>query len=165
MATPRGTLRVCQDGEAMTFLVEGEGTMHHGLPLRRLGELALASGVTALRVDLRRCTYMDSTFVGTLLCLKRAAEGRGELALISPSPECRRLLEQMGIDRVLPIAAADEPAGPWAELKGDMEDLQTFKGNVVRAHQELANLPGRAGEAFREAARLLTEEWEAGRQR
>ena len=53
------------------------------------------------------------TFLGTLLYLKRTIDhrGTGEFALVSPSPPCQQILEQMGLDRVYPVIDQQPPAG------------------------------------------------------
>jgi len=169
MAAPQGTVRVRQDGPTVTFQVEDWGRMVHGLPMRRFAERALEGGAAVLRVDLRHCDYMDSTFLGTLLCLKRLVEqrGGGRFALVEPSPKCRQLLRQMGVDAFLPVVAAEgpEPAAGWAELPTGLEDLDAFKGNVVQAHQALAELDGPASATFRDVLRSLGQDVKAGKER
>lgn len=168
MASSQGVLRVHHDDQALTFHVEGQATMQHSVPLRRCADHALAAGVTTLRVDLRRCTYMDSTFLGTLLCLKRAVDqkGQGSFALAALSPQCQRLLRQMGLQDYYVVLATEElPAAAWKELTSEPADCLTFKNNVVEAHQELANLPGPAGEPFREVMRCVAQDLEAQRSR
>jgi anti-anti-sigma factor len=138
--------------------------MGHGLAVRQFAEQGLAAGMTSLLVDLRRCTYMDSTLLGTLLFLKHAMDQRhrGGFALIAPSPQCRRLLEQMGLAQCFPMVAEQEPpAGEWVELTASPDDPEAFQRSVVQAHIELARLPGPAGQAFQEVARRLTEEMQA----
>jgi anti-anti-sigma factor len=166
MAALQGTVRVRRRDQVLTFQVEDCGMMIHGLPVRRRVEQELAAGATAVRVDLSHCTYMDSTFIGTLLCLQRSVtdRGRGTLTLIAPSPQCSRLLNEMGVQQVFRIetAAADEPgAGSWTELSGPQADVHSFKRNVVQAHQELGKLDGPAGEPFRWLGRRLADELEA----
>jgi hypothetical protein len=107
---------------------------------------------------------MDSTFLGTLLFLQRLVARRegGTFVLISPSPPCRQLLRQMGLEKIFPIRDMEEPVtGVWAELKSGPEDLTAFKRHVVQAHQELGRLEGPAGETFRELAGQLARELEA----
>jgi anti-anti-sigma regulatory factor len=160
MAAPKSILRVHQHEQALTFQVDGWGTMAQSLPIRRYAEQAIARGLTALRLDLRRCTYMDSTFLGTLLFLKRAIErqNQGKFTLISPSPQCGELLHSMKVDDVFCTVTADEPAADaWMELTCDGMDVPTAKRNVVQAHEELANLAGPAGEPFRAVVRCLAE--------
>src|SRR5262245_16667130 len=110
MAASTDNLRVRQHDQAITFLMEGDGRMAHGLAMRRFVAKALAGGAQSLRVDLRRCTYMDSTFLGTLLYLHHTLQRRksGEFALVSPSPACLRLFQQMGLEDAYTVVTADE---------------------------------------------------------
>jgi anti-anti-sigma factor len=163
MLTLQGTVRMHQDGQMVTFRVDGCGRMTNSLPLRRFAEQALAAGATDLRLDLRHCTYMDSTFLGTLLQLKRAVEqhGQGRFALVSPSVPCQQLLRQMGLESTFAVLTEEEPvAVEWRELCGD-QDADAFKRNVVQAHEELATLEGPAGASFREVVRCLRQDAEA----
>lgn len=164
MAATQSTLRVHQRDQTITFQAEGRGTMAQCLWFRRFAEQCLAGCPKALRIDLRRCTYMDSTFVGLLLFLKRAADRRGRtaFALVCPSPDCNRLLQQMGLDGLFPLVAEDEPdQQEWTELKGGPADVGALKRLVVESHQELACLPGSAGEPFRAVMRCLAQAGDA----
>jgi anti-anti-sigma factor len=159
MATQQGSVRVCKDCRTVTFQIVGWGRMYQSMPVRRLSEKFLAEGITSLQVDLRFCTYLDSTFLGTLLTLKRASKKwQGQFILVSPSAECCRLLKQMGVEDCLPAVTAPEAAGDWTELPCEPEDVDTFNRNVIQAHQELANLGGPAGEAFQAVARCLAKD-------
>ena len=162
MATQQDMMRVQQYEHTVTFQPEGHATMHHSPSVRRFAEQCLTDGMTVLYVDLRHCTHMDSTFLGTLLFLKRLVErqNEGKFALLSPSPQCYRLLQQMGLDRIFPIVGMeDSGAGTWAELPSKPEDVAAFKRNVVQAHQELGRLEGPTGETFRELADQLAQEF------
>jgi anti-anti-sigma factor len=151
--------------------------MHQSPAFLRVAARSLAGGVTSLKVDLRECAYMDSTFMGSLLTLKREVEAKGagnEFALVAPSSPCRGLLQQMGMDRVLRIVdttggdAAAQPSGDWRELEdadaaaaAAGEHPQAFQETVVRAHQELAEMPGAGAQQFKAIASKLTKAWEA----
>lgn len=167
MAEMEGTIRVRVDDRTLAFKVVGRGTMLQSPAVRQLAEQSLTPQTTRVHIDLRHCTYIDSTFQGTLLLLKRLVErrGEGEFALVSPSPQCRRLLAQIGFDQILPIVEAEEPdTRGWAELRTAEEkdlDLFQFKQSVVQAHQELAHLSGPTGERYRALAAMLTQEWES----
>ncbi len=161
MDEPQCTVRIQRQKDALWFQVLGRATMHQSMPLRRQGELSLTHGVCRLRVDLSQCAYMDSTFLGTLLYLKRAADrqGPGDLALVSPTPTCRQLLRQLGLDTILPIVTSEEcPEQSWVDLPQDTRDTSAWRSNLLEAHQELANLGGQAGAAFRSACECLERE-------
>jgi anti-anti-sigma factor len=158
MAAAPDSILVHRNDQTVTFRVTGEATMFRSMPLRRFAEQCLAGGAHLLRIDLRHCTYMDSTFLGTLLFLKRAVEcrGQGGLALVSPSAFCRQLLKQMNLEDFYPVVTEEElSAISWTELDCGVKDVNTFKRTVVQAHQELACLPGPGGEPFREVVRVL----------
>jgi anti-sigma B factor antagonist len=161
MAAPPGTIRLGQRENAVTFQVEGWMTMQQSLAFRRCAQDWLAEGARFIRVDLRCCTFMDSTFVGTLLSLKRATElePSGQFFLVSPSTQCQKIIHQMGLDDVIPTTAgAEAEPSCWTELKLQVENDCAFKCNVVEAHQELASLGGRTGEIFGPVARCLAQE-------
>lgn len=163
MTGPPGILRVHQDNQALLFQIEGEATMLHSVPLRRYAEQALTHGITTLQIDLHLCTYMDSTFLGTLLLLKRAVDqrGLGAFALTCLSPQCQRLLRQMGLDRFYSIVTTAElPTEAWTELTENGADCSSLQHTVVQAHQELADLPGPAGKPFREVMQCLSKDLE-----
>jgi anti-sigma B factor antagonist len=162
IAQSQGVVRVHQEGSTVTFQVSGWGRMHQSMPVRRYCDQCLSAGATTLRVDLRHCTYIDSTFLGTLLLLRRNTLRRPgcQFLLVSPSEECCRLFKQMGVQECLPaVTAAETPAESWTELECH-ETVDTFNRNVVQAHQELANLGGPTGKTFEGVARCLTKDLE-----
>jgi len=161
MALQQSIIRVHQHDQTVTFQPEGEATMRDSPAVRQFAERCFTSGLITLYVDLRRCTHMDSTFLGTLLFLKRLVERReeGHFALLSPSPQCQRLLQQMRLEKVFTIMSLEEPtASVWTDLQSELTDIAAFKRNVVQAHQELGRLDGPAGETFRELAAQLAQE-------
>ena len=163
MTAQQGSVRVYQHDQTVTLQVEGQATMQRSPAMRQFAEQCFTGGMTALSVDLRHCTHMDSTFLGTLLFLKRLVERReeGTFALISPSPRCCQLLQQMGLEKIFPVVDQEElPPSVWRELpSGPVDkDKMVFKRNVVQAHQELGRLEGPAGETFRELADQLAQE-------
>ena len=163
MATQHGTVRFHMDGPTLLLQVEGWGTMNQSLPLRRFVNEHIAGATTTVWVDLRQCTYLDSTFLGTLLFLQRACMRRGdrEFYLLSPSRECLNLLEQMGVVDVFHIRAVEEAAPScWTVLSKEPEDKLGLQRTVIQAHEELASLPGAAGAPFRAVVRCLARDME-----
>jgi anti-anti-sigma factor len=134
--------------------------MIQSLPLRKCVESFVAEGVSRVRVDLRDCSYMDSTFMGTLLTLQRTlGKSNATLSLVMPSAACSRILQQMGLADIL--TAENEPvewSGEWVVLENQVPDTQSFKRNITEAHEELVRLPGQAGEQFQAVIRCLNAE-------
>lgn len=119
----------------------------------------IAEGVRALRVDLRDCTTMDSTFSGTLLALKRQLEAAGgSLTLLSPSAKVRELLEQMGLEDFYAVELTNRIEGPWVEIATAPGGTPKLRRVILDAHEELARIPGPAGHTFRPVADELRRE-------
>jgi anti-anti-sigma factor len=164
MAAQPGTIQFHDDQETLRFQIEGWATMNQSLAFRRFVEQRLADRTRRVWVDLDKCTYIDSTFLGTLLFIQRAIRrlGCGELRLLAPSTQCATLLRQMGVLDVFHVASAAETAPPsWTLLTREQEDKQCFQRNVIQAHEELAALPGAAGEPFRAVVRCLAKDAES----
>lgn len=158
MTTPSNIVQFHQDGQTLAFRVVGRGTMQHSPALRQLAEEQLGTGILRISVDLRACVYMDSTFLGTLIVLnKYLADRGGKLFLVAASAECRKLLRQMGLADYLEDQAEEtSPQNGWKELPSRPADMNTFRRTVEQAHQELAKLPGEAGEQFQEVLRCMS---------
>jgi anti-anti-sigma factor len=162
MAVSCSKLRVCQHSLGIVFQMADKATMQHAPTLRALAERALVIGAGYVHIDLRRCDYMDSTFIGTLLFLNKAAARLepGGFAVVSPSESCRKLIQKMGLAAYFPmIEDAELPPASWAEISTD-DDPAAFKRCVVHAHQELAEVPGPTGATFQCVAQAMTKELE-----
>lgn len=158
MAAAQGKVFYLRDGNVVTFRVEGRGTMFQGEPFRRAAERLLAEGVNQVRVDLRHCQHMDSTFIGTLLSINKGLgrQQSGPLVVLSPSPECGKILHQMGLVGMIPTSADEAPQGAWQEIDCSNPDLPAMKRNATEAHENLAELPGPAGKQFDAVMRCIT---------
>jgi anti-anti-sigma factor len=154
------SLRVHQAGPCVTVQLCGRATMNQALTLRRFGEACISQGTRELRLDLRRCTYLDSTMCGTLLCLKRSMDqrGGGAFTLASPSPECGRLLRQLGLEGLFPVVETDEPAEDWSPIPVEPESRAALKHQIVECHEALAGTGGPGSEQFRTAADCLSKD-------
>lgn len=163
MDGPACVIRVHYSGAAVMLRLEGRATINQSTALRRMSEQCQTRRVSRLLLDLCRCTYMDSTFLGTLLHLKRSAARSGlEIALVAPSAECCQLLQQMGLADVLPVIDVEEPAEhKWLLLPEEPEDPSALKSNIVWAHQELGKLTSPTAEHFRAVAACLASDLES----
>lgn len=166
MTEPAGRIfAACHETELLLRVV-GRGTSHDCPALRQFAERCLAGGASSVRIDLAECSHLDSTFVGTLLFLAKhpaLAQGAG-VQLVAPSPESRRVLQQMAVLRLFQEleAAPTPPQLTWQEISCDAcgTDSWQFKQNVVEAHEQLAAVPGPLSDCFRAIAETCRQELE-----
>lgn len=164
MPSDSGTIDACCCEGIARLRVRGRAQAFQCPSLRQFVEDSLAGDATEVRIDLSECEHFDSTFLGTLLHLRRTrcATGGAILTLVNPSGECRQLLKRMGATRLFNFASTrdDEPQFDWAAL-GELESEACgydFKRNVVTAHQELAEVDGPMQEQYRVIAQMAADD-------
>lgn len=142
-------IRAHEDKAVLTVDVDGSATMMESPAVHSFANTELARGVRSLRIDLRDCTTMDSTFSGTLLSLKRRLDAvGGTLTLVSPSPRVVELLREMGLDDFYAIDMADPSAGPWTEVHVAQPRVETLEDRILDAHEELSRIPAAGTRGF-----------------
>jgi anti-sigma B factor antagonist len=160
MAATQCLLHGQEDAATAVLQVAGRATLNDSPAVRRWCEERLASGATRLEIDLRHCSYLDSTFLGTLLRLQKAAvERQGQFVLVSPAEACCTLLRGMGLWPIFRVISADERPAGQPLPHPSAEPAKALQAQVVEAHEALASLRGPAGERFRAAADCLAKEW------
>lgn len=169
MAEPSNQVFACEQGSEVRIRVHGRACAHHAPAVRRFADECLAGGAASVHVDLSDCQHFDSTFVGTLLCLRKQALGRcaEPLVVATPSEASRRLLKQMGLLQLIPVHDDTVPSMVgWIELPPEEPGHCSiaFKRTVVHAHEELASLPGPTGERYKPIAEMAARELEEAHQ-
>ncbi|HET8969329.1 MAG TPA: STAS domain-containing protein [Gaiellaceae bacterium] len=101
--SPRPAVRI--------LVVHGDADLHSAPVLRERIRGAIDAGASTVVVDLSAATLVDSTSLGVLLGgMKRLREQNGQLRLVVPRPEVRRVLEITMLDRVIPLHDTREEA-------------------------------------------------------
>lgn len=90
--------------DTMVFDVVGDADLHSAPELRERLRGAMDDGATILVLDLTETTLVDSTSLGVLLgAMKRLREHDGQIRLVVPLPEIRRVFEITMLDRIFPL--------------------------------------------------------------
>lgn len=116
---------------------------------------------SSVAVCLQDVEHFDSTFLGTLLCL-RSRFGEDHVVLISPGPECEAGLRRMGAHLLFPIRQDPLPEDiEWINLSDRVSarDAVDFQYNLVEAHLELARTPGPLQKVYEPIARQAEREF------
>ena len=133
-----------QENETGLFVqAQGHITAAVSTDLRELilGRLTKAPVPPLLAVDLSNCDYMDSTFMGLLVGFHKRYKvltGRG-LTILRPTPECLKLLNGLGILKLMTLSSGTEPASPesWISLKPSHSPSTEI---LLNAHQDLSEI-------------------------
>ncbi len=91
--------------------VHGDADLHSAPELRERIRGAIDEGAHTVVVDLSATTLIDSTSLGVLLGgMKRLREQEGQIRLVVPRPEVRRVFEITMLDRIFPLHDTQEDA-------------------------------------------------------
>lgn len=171
MPDSSGTIFATLESRTAVVRVRGRAQAHQCPAFRRFAEQALSGQAARLQVDLSECDYFDSTFLGTLLQLRRTPgqDGGSVLSLVAPSEQCLQILRQMGVTplfRIDPGGPADDDSqwDPLAEEQPGQCGLD-FKRNVVEAHQELAEVDGPMQDKYRVIAEIAAQDLASAQQK
>jgi anti-anti-sigma factor len=165
MADPQGVLKIAPIDGGLMVRVEGRGTMRESAVARE-SLLPTLAGDTPLQavVDLTACEHLDSTFLGCLMDLHRAAAAKGGgFAVACDAENCKRLLGAMRLDRLLRVLPQPPaPLADWTTLSMPALDPAALSRHVLQCHARLAELDTPLQPVFQKIVAQLRKELEGG---
>jgi hypothetical protein len=129
------------------FVLRGRGTWLNADAFFETA-IGLMEEGRAVYVDLGACSYLDSTFLGTLHELAMYAKGRAALRLQHVPATIRALFDEMDLQRVSGAIIDTARAVPEVRPLLGGAAAQDNAERVLRAHEELAALSARNRERF-----------------
>ena len=137
----------------------GRGTMCESPVFRDTVEQLFERGFVVF--DASECSYLDSTFLGCLIGLKKACgcEGQGRL-LVAASPDTRiKLFCTSSLDRYFDfVDVLPEATGPIETVDLTSANRSELGSHIMTCHERLAEMGGREAPAFRAIADRLARE-------
>jgi anti-sigma B factor antagonist len=107
------------------FSVHGELDLHEAPELQGQISFAVDHGVRLIVVDLTDVTFIDSMALGVLLsATNRLRPAGGQIRIVVPDPNMRRVFEISLLDRVLTIDSTRDEALRSARPGASGEDLR-----------------------------------------
>ncbi len=153
-------LVACEQSQASAQII-GRGSFQNAHLLKAFYNELLTKGIAAFYLDLKECTYLDSTFLGTLAGLgsKLRASG-GKLNIVNASARNMELLQNLGLDRIFTIhvSAIDFKATNLAPIEAPALDKTQSGYQMLAAHQTLIQLDPRNVAKFKDVVAYLKED-------
>ena len=101
-------VEVSQEGSIRTIGLVGECDLQMFPDVDELFSKSLSDGFSAVRVDLRGLTFIDSSGIRALLiATQRAKESGSMLSIIPGSPTVMRVFEMLGLQGEFPFEDVD----------------------------------------------------------
>jgi anti-anti-sigma factor len=144
--TGNSVLQVGRTPDGYCLKIQGSGTMNQSPAAREFVIRSLDGGVASLVVDLSRCTYLDSTFLGCLVELHRRFNRQKppRLFVAADAVKTKQLLYPTRMDMVLKILSTVPPCiGDCIPLPiPTANDKVAFTRHVMECHRRLAEIEG-----------------------
>lgn len=147
---------------------EGKGSFLNSPAVKEFGESRIKRGETCLVVDLKACTGMDSTFMGTLAGLaSRISDEKGVLQIAEPGERNSNSLEDLGLDFLMDIDPAEAAWKDVAEKARDMlkpkvagmtAGTELHTRHILEAHEILSDANEGNREKFSGVVDMLGEQ-------
>ena len=156
---------------AVWIRVEGKGSFQNSQGLKEFATLMITRGSNQFIIDLENCPVMDSTFMGTLVGIKKSlvADNKNNLEIINANSRNTQLLVSLGIDLLLKL---DTDGNAWPEIRnkisnhiqnGQYLDIAEMskEENIqqsLEAHQNLSNADKNNVPRFKDVIHFLEQE-------
>jgi anti-anti-sigma regulatory factor len=156
-------LRVGRTTSGFLVQVEGRGTLSESPALEEFAVRSLDGpcGPSTLAVDLSRCGYLDSTFLGCLVSLHRKYNRTSphRFRVAASCDKCQKLLAPTRLNHLLDVTAVyPEPIGDVLELSQPILASADLGRHIMECHRRLAELGGSQAASFRSIADQLARE-------
>ena len=138
--------------------VGGRGTMQESPAFRTAAEVALQQG--DLVCDASPCNYLDSTFLGCLVGVRKIAEQLGRsFRIVADDSKQIQLFSLSALNKYFDfVEQCPTTMGEWIKIEPDDIDIATLSRHILACHQRLAERGGTDGEAFKRVVQRLSSE-------
>lgn len=122
--------------------VEGKGSFLNSGGLKEFAKEMTARGEREFVIDLRNCTVMDSTFMGTMagIALRLRELGEGHLHIINLNERNKDLLGNLGLDQLFVMGRVSDASPVQKPIEGvgtEAADRLEQARTMLEAHQAL----------------------------
>lgn len=123
--------------------VEGRGHFQNSHPMKEYALAMIDQGKEDFVIEMKRCTGMDSTFMGVLagLAIRLKKEKQKQIRLINVSAHNQDLLETLGLSQLVDIVEATEEVAPEVNpVESTSPDKSEVAEHMLEAHETLSDL-------------------------
>jgi anti-sigma B factor antagonist len=115
--------------------VTGEVDMHSGREFKRALLALVENGGRELVIDLTDVSFIDSTFLNTVVNAQARLNGTGQpITIVCPNRGLARLFELTGLDRMFTICRTPDGAPRWAKIPAEASrPNERSRGSAVLA--------------------------------
>jgi anti-anti-sigma factor len=157
---------VARDGDHACLRVVGRGSFQNAALVKNFYTEVTPTGVAHFTLDLEECTYLDSTFLGTLTGLGVLLRDKrlNKLQIVNCNSRNKDLLQNLGLDRLFDISSRPpETDLPAPEALAPLPPTRDNTGEIMlEAHECLMKWDPRNVAKFKDVVAFLKEDLSKG---
>ena len=151
-------LQISNNGGVFLVKVSGRANFEYAVPIREL--VNSNEGRKGIRVDLKDCTAMDSTFMGVLsMGGLKAADNGSAFEIYNASDALKRSLADLGVDELFTFHEGS-PGESEAAAQKKSADMLTTAETVEEAHRKLVEADSANAERFEDVIKYAAADVE-----
>ena len=153
---------ISRSNDGYSVVVDGRATFECSPPIRSLANNLASDAVRRVTIDLKTCSWMDSTFMGTLAILGlNAKKNEVILNVLNADEKNIKLLKELGIYKLFVFGPGDPPSSSEASKEaisplGDKK--QEVAKTVLEAHETLMSMDEKNVSKFKKVVELVKKD-------
>jgi len=128
------------DGDVVAIKVVGKGTHLNSHLLKQFFQQVFDQNFHRIQIDVGECSYMDSTFLGTLtgMALRTREKNLPPIQLVNLHQRIKDMLLSLGVESFFEAGAfSDQNTGGLEQLSGQSPNIEQKTEEMISAHQAL----------------------------
>ncbi len=144
-----GNIKIVSKNSIYLVKIKGRATFEYAPTLKNFAGTILSENISAIRIDLSECTWMDSTFMGTLAILGlKSREKSIPVTIHKASEKNMGLIKELGINILFLFSDNLESLDVDSPATGAISHEEDMGRTMLDAHQTLIDINSQNAEKF-----------------
>ena len=159
----KANIMIARDNDGYNIKVEGRATFECCSPIKNFADNLITGIIKNICIDLKTCTWMDSTFMGTLATLGLHAKKAGVVVnILNANDKNIKLLKELGIHKLFNYDSSTPktPCNAWENITNQPshKNKRNIARTVLEAHETLISVEEKNYEKFKKVVVLVKKD-------
>ena len=159
----KANIVIARDNDDCSIKVEGRATFECSSPIKNFADNIVPGVIQNITVDLKKCSWMDSTFMGTLATLGlHAKKAKIVINILNANEKNIKLLKELGIYKlfIYDSNTSISTYNPWEAItcQSPINTKQSIAKTVLDAHETLMSMNEKNVTKFKKVVELVKKD-------
>ena len=160
----KANITIARNNDGYTIVVKGRATFECSSPIKSFADNIVSDAIQKVTIDLKTCSWMDSTFMGTLAILGLQAKKAGIVVnILNADAKNIKLLKELGIYKLFIFDSNTSESTPsaWEKITCQSNhSKQNIAKTVLEAHETLMSVDKKNISKFKKVVELVKKDTE-----